>query len=62
MTWAAQMQIYRGQANTLVDNAGVIQAFGARNRRMAQDIANLVGNQECAPVHAEAAPPNALSS
>jgi type IV secretion system protein VirD4 len=41
---AAQMQIYGGQANTLVDNAGVIQAFGARNRRMAQDIANLVGN------------------
>jgi type IV secretion system protein VirD4 len=41
---AAQMQIYAGQANTLADNAGVIQAFGARNRRMAQDIANLVGN------------------
>jgi hypothetical protein len=41
---AAQMQIYGGQANTLVDNAGVIQAFGARNRRMAQDIAKLVGN------------------
>ena len=40
---AAQLQIYGSQANTLVDNAGVIQAFGARNRRMAQDIANLVG-------------------
>ena len=38
---AAQMQIYGGQANTLVDNAGVIQAFGARNRRMAQDIAQV---------------------
>jgi type IV secretory pathway TraG/TraD family ATPase VirD4 len=31
------------QANTLVDNAGVIQAFGVRNRRMAQDLVNLVG-------------------
>jgi type IV secretion system protein VirD4 len=41
---AAQLQIYGAQANTLVDNAGVIQAFGARNRRMAQDLANLIGN------------------
>jgi type IV secretion system protein VirD4 len=41
---AAQLQIYGAQANTLVDNAGVIQAFGARNRRMAQDLANLVGS------------------
>jgi len=40
---AAQLQIYGAQANTLVDNAGVIQAFGARNQRMAQDIANLIG-------------------
>lgn len=40
---AAQLQIYGSQANTLVDNAGVIQVFGARNRRMAQDFANLVG-------------------
>ena len=40
---AAQLQIYGAQANTLVDNAGVIQVFGARNRRMAQDFANLVG-------------------
>jgi type IV secretion system protein VirD4 len=40
---AAQLQIYGSQANTLVDNAGVIQTFGARNRRMAQDFANLVG-------------------
>jgi len=40
---AGQVQIYGPQANTLIDNAGVIQAFGARNRRMAQDIANLVG-------------------
>ena len=29
---------------TLVDNAGVIQIFGARNRRMAQDFVTLVGN------------------
>jgi type IV secretion system protein VirD4 len=40
---AAQLEIYGSQANTLVDNAGVIQSFGARNRRMAQDFANLVG-------------------
>jgi type IV secretion system protein VirD4 len=39
-----QMKIYGTQANTLVDNAGVIQVFGARNRRMAQDFANLVGS------------------
>src|ERR1017187_3974985 len=39
----AQLQIYGSQANTLVDNAGVIQVFGARNHRMAQDLANLVG-------------------
>jgi type IV secretion system protein VirD4 len=41
---ADQLQIYGAQANTIVDNAGVIQAFGARNRRMAQDLANLIGN------------------
>jgi len=40
---AAQLQIYGPQANTLIDNAGVIQAFGARNGRMAQDFSNLVG-------------------
>jgi type IV secretion system protein VirD4 len=40
---AAQLQIYGAQANTLVDNAGVIQAFGPRNLRMAQDFANLIG-------------------
>jgi type IV secretion system protein VirD4 len=39
----AQLQIYGTQANTLVDNAGVIQAFGARNLRMAQDIATMIG-------------------
>ena len=27
-----------------MDNAGVIQIFGARNRRMAQDLANIVGD------------------
>lgn len=40
----AQLQIYGAQANTLVDNAAVIQAFGVRNRRMAQDFVNLIGN------------------
>jgi type IV secretion system protein VirD4 len=39
----AQLSIYGAQANTLVDNAGVIQIFGARNHRMAQDLANLIG-------------------
>ena len=39
-----QMKIYGTQANTLVDNAGVIQVFGARNRRLVQDFANLVGS------------------
>ena len=39
----AQLQIYGGQANTLVDNAGIIQIFGVKNHRMAQDIANLIG-------------------
>jgi type IV secretion system protein VirD4 len=39
----AQLQIYGTQATTLIDNAGVIQAFGARNLRMAQDFANIVG-------------------
>ena len=39
----AQLQTYGAQASTLIDNAGVIQAFGARNMRMAQDFANIVG-------------------
>jgi type IV secretion system protein VirD4 len=41
---AAQLSIYGPQTNTLVDNAGVVQVFGARNHRMAQDIANLIGD------------------
>jgi type IV secretion system protein VirD4 len=40
---ADQLKIYGSQANTLVDNAGVLQAFGPRNRRMAQDFVNLFG-------------------
>jgi type IV secretion system protein VirD4 len=41
---ADQLQgIYGKQANTLIDNAGVIQIFGAQNYRMAQDFANLIG-------------------
>jgi type IV secretion system protein VirD4 len=40
---AAQLQIYGAQANTLTDNAGVIQIFGVRNFRMAQDLVNIVG-------------------
>jgi type IV secretion system protein VirD4 len=40
----AQLQIYGAQANTLVDNAGVVQVFGARNRRMAQELADIIGS------------------
>lgn len=40
---AAQLSIYGPQANTLVDNAGVVQVFGVKNHRMAQDVANLIG-------------------
>jgi type IV secretion system protein VirD4 len=40
---AAQLSVYGPDANTLVDNAGIVQVFGARNHRMAQDIANLIG-------------------
>jgi type IV secretion system protein VirD4 len=40
---SAQLSIYGAQATTLVDNAAVIQIFGARNNRMAQDLANLIG-------------------
>jgi type IV secretory pathway TraG/TraD family ATPase VirD4 len=40
---AAQLQIYGTPANTLIDNAGVIQIFGIRNYRMAQDLANVIG-------------------
>jgi type IV secretion system protein VirD4 len=40
---AAQLQIYGSQANTLLDNAGVVQIFGIRNYRMAQDLANVIG-------------------
>jgi type IV secretion system protein VirD4 len=39
----AQLQIYGSQASTLIDNAGVIQVFGAKNMRMAQDFVNIVG-------------------
>jgi type IV secretion system protein VirD4 len=39
----AQIEIYGAQAKTLVDNAGVIQFFGVRNRRSAQEFAALVG-------------------
>jgi type IV secretion system protein VirD4 len=40
---AAQLQIYGSQANTFIDNAGVIQIFGIQNYRMAQDLANVIG-------------------
>jgi type IV secretory pathway TraG/TraD family ATPase VirD4 len=37
------LQIYGAQANTLTDNAGVIQIFGVRNYRMAKDLADVIG-------------------
>ncbi len=40
---AGQIQIYGPQANTIVDNAGVIQVFGATNLRMSQDLVNVIG-------------------
>jgi len=40
---ADQLQIYGPHANTLIDNAGVIQIFGVKNYRMAQDLANVIG-------------------
>ena len=39
----AQLAIYGDQAQTILDNAGVVQLFGARNRRMAEDFVQLVG-------------------
>jgi type IV secretion system protein VirD4 len=39
----AQLDIYGNQARTILDNAGVIQLFGARNRRMSVDFAGLIG-------------------
>jgi type IV secretion system protein VirD4 len=39
----AQLDLYGTQARTILDNAGVVQVFGARNRRAAQDFAAMVG-------------------
>jgi type IV secretion system protein VirD4 len=39
----AQLSAYGAQANTLIDNAGVVQVFGARNLRAAQEIASILG-------------------
>jgi len=38
-----QLQTYGTQANTLVDNAGIVQVFGMRNLRAAQEIAGILG-------------------
>jgi type IV secretion system protein VirD4 len=40
---AAQLKTYGEQANTLTDTAGVIQIFGVRNYRMAQELVNVIG-------------------
>ena len=39
----SQTSIYGPDAHTLIDNAGVIQVFGTKNHRLAQDLANLIG-------------------
>src|SRR5206468_3476205 len=39
---AAQLQIYGSQANTLADNACVVQIFGVKNQRMALSLANII--------------------
>jgi type IV secretion system protein VirD4 len=39
----AQLTVYGAQANSFVDNAGIVQAFGVRNSRMAQEISTLIG-------------------
>jgi type IV secretion system protein VirD4 len=40
---ASQLEVYGHHAKTLIDNVGVLQLLGARNRRMAQEFADLVG-------------------
>lgn len=40
---SSQLQQYGAQAATLIDNAAVIQAFGVKNLRTAQDFVNIVG-------------------
>jgi type IV secretion system protein VirD4 len=39
----SQLSIYGSHARTILDNAGVISVFGARNRQMAADFAGIVG-------------------
>jgi len=39
----AQLQMYGNRSQTLIDNAGAIQAFGPRNLRCAQDLAGIPG-------------------
>jgi TraM recognition site of TraD and TraG len=39
----AQLSIYGEQATTLLDNAGVIQCLGSRNRQAAEKVAAMVG-------------------
>lgn len=39
----SQLQQYGAQAATLIDNAAVIQAFGVKNLRTANDFVNIVG-------------------
>ncbi len=39
----AQLSIYGSYARSILDNAGIISVFGARNRQMAADFAGIVG-------------------
>jgi type IV secretion system protein VirD4 len=40
---ASQLEVYGAQAKTIIDNAGVVQCFGSRNLRAANEIAALLG-------------------
>jgi len=42
----SQLAFYGEQARTILDNAGVVQLFGARNRRMAEEFVQLVGGTD----------------
>ena len=48
----AQLEVYGPDARTLVDNAGVLQVFGVRNWRSAEEFAALVGGVDAAGIMA----------
>jgi type IV secretion system protein VirD4 len=46
----AQLEMYGADARTLVDNAGVVQCFGAHNLRAAREFAELIGGVDAETV------------